>query len=329
MKTLVLSSQDVNDLLPMSECIDGMKEALCLFSSGSVVQPLRVPIFLNDEKSDILLSMPAAVTGSGGICGCKLLTIFHKAPDSHKGVVVLCDGENGDLLAFVNAGALTGVRTAACSGVATQLLARADKPHLEVAVLGTGLQSRMHALAMHAALGSRLKTLRLWGRNNTKTEHLVAELQGTLPNVTVVACLTAEEAVRGADVINTTTGSDTPIVKSEWVSDGAHINAVGACVPYKRELETALVARASLFADSLQSALAEAGEILIPIEEGALTPKQIRGEIGQILAGAAGRTNVAEVTIFKSLGLAVEDLIAARHVYQKAIQNGRGVSVDF
>jgi ornithine cyclodeaminase len=226
--------------------------------------------------------------------------------------VALYDGDTGAPLSILNAGGITAVRTAAVSGVATRLLAREDAKTL--AILGTGTQGRSHLEAMHAVREfDRIVAWSASGRSLDGAESVA----------------TAEEAVRDADVICTVTALAEPIIERGWLKDGVHINAVGSSIPTTRELDTATMAAASLFVDRRESTLNEAGDFLVPQREGAIGPEHIRAELGELLLGTApGRTSPDELTVFKSLGLAVQDLAAAEYVLRRAEEEGAGTVVS-
>ena len=235
--------------------------------------------------------------------------------DSHQGFVALFDGETGQTRALVNAGAITAIRTAAVSAVATELLARPESSTL--AILGSGTQGRSHLEAMRAVLP--FERIRVWSRTPGNASKLGGIEETASP----------EEAVRGADVVVTATSSPEPVVRREWLAEGAHVNAVGSSIPTARELDTATMADAALYVDRRESTLNEAGDYLFPAREGAIGPDHIRGEIGELLIGAAeGRRSASELTVFKSLGLGVEDLAAAEAVLARAEAEGAGVEVD-
>jgi ornithine cyclodeaminase len=236
--------------------------------------------------------------------------------------VLLFDGETGALRALVDASAVTAVRTAAVSGVATRALAREDAR--ELAILGSGVQARAHLEAMsHARPFDRA---RVWSRSTEHANAFVADAQVPFP---VEVAATAEEAVRGADVVVTATSSPEPIVRRDWLADGAHVNAVGSSIPTARELDAATVAASALFADARESMVNEGGDYLFAVQEAGIGPDHIRAELGEVLTGSAdGRRSPEELTVFKSLGLACEDLAAAEHVYARAKSEGVGATVS-
>jgi ornithine cyclodeaminase len=271
--------------------------------------------------------MPAHRSEPIASYGLKVICIFpsnaERGLDLHQGGVLLFDGETGALLALLDASAVTAVRTAAVSGVATRLLARKDARRL--AILGSGVQARSHLEAM-AAVGE-FEACRVWSRTPERTAAFAAEAQAPFP---VEAVETAEEALRAADVVVTATTATEPIVRREWLAPGAHVNAVGSSIPTTRELDAETVAAAALFADARESMENEGGDYLFAVREAGIGPDHIRAELGELLIGAAeGRRSDDELTVFKSLGLAAEDLAAAEHVYARARAEGAGTSVPF
>jgi ornithine cyclodeaminase/alanine dehydrogenase-like protein (mu-crystallin family) len=343
LKLLVLSARDVHELLPYGECADLVAGALAALARGEVYQPLRTvlqpPGRGGSSPPGLMALMPAIRASTGGApdadaaYGLKAICIFPGNPglgkDAHQGVVLLSSPDTGEPQALLNASALTEIRTAAASVVATRLLARADAS--ELAIIGTGVQARAHAIALaqdYAARGRPLAGIRIAGRTPGRAAQAAAEL-GTA-GVPAAACGSAAEAVAGASIVVTATSSATPVLERSWLADGTHINAVGACLPHARELDSATMAAAAVFADSRESALAEAGDLRLAIAEHSTPPVHIRGEIGELLSGTVpGRTGDREITVFESLGLAAEDLAAAQGVYRNAARLGAGTWVDF
>jgi len=318
MTVRVLDERDVRRLLPMAECIDVMAEALASVSRGEVFNPLRVMARPPGEES-LLGLMPAHRGGDTPLYALKSLAIFpsnaERGLDLHQGFVALFDGHTGEPRAIVNAGAITSIRTAAVSGVATRCLARDDVRTL--AVLGTGIQARAHLDAMRAV--REFERIVAWGR----TPGRFADLDD------VEEVGSAEQAVRLADVLVTATTSPEPVVDREWLKPGVHINAVGAAFPNTRELDTRTVADSAFFVDRRESTLNEAGDYLIPLHEGAIQEGHIRAEIGQVVLGdVVGRRSPAEITVFKSLGIAAEDLAAAEYVVARAERENVGAVVS-
>jgi ornithine cyclodeaminase len=327
MPILFLNRKDIELLLPMGECIEVVGEALRTLARGDAVQPLRSAIWTLDRHG-LLVVMPGMLGASGGgdgVVGAKVLTVipdnFTRGEDSHQGLVLLFDQLTGRPLALLDAGAVTAIRTAAASAVATRALAREDAGDL--AILGTGVQARSHLEAMQAV--RTLRRVRVWSRNLENARRLAAE-EGERLGLAVEAVSSARAAVEGADLICTVTASTQPILLGEWIARGAHVNAVGACTPNARELDAGAVARSRLFTDRRESLLAEAGDFLLARGEGAVMDSHLLGELGEVLEGKIpGRRADGEITLFKSLGIAVEDLAAGRHVLEKAVAAGRGI----
>jgi ornithine cyclodeaminase len=324
MRLLFLSASDVARLLPMRECMTAVAGALEALARGDGINPLRDITWL-PGGAGALGTMPAYLEGA---MGAKVISVFPGNHDvgleSHYGVVVLFETERGLPLAVVDASSVTAIRTAAASGVATRALAR--EAASELALLGSGVQAASHLEAMLVARA--VERVRVWSPNEDRARAF-AEREGERHGVPVAVAATAEDAVRGADVVCTVTSAREPVLRGEWLSPGAHVNAVGACSPPARELDAAAVARSRFFVDRRESALAEAGDFLLAREEGAVTDDHIRGELGDVLAGrVAGRTSEADVTVFESLGIGVEDVASARYLYDEATRAGAGAWVD-
>jgi ornithine cyclodeaminase/alanine dehydrogenase-like protein (mu-crystallin family) len=304
MTLLVLSERDVEQLLTMDECIEAMADVLAALARGELYQPLRF-VLRPPDAAGLMGFMPAHRAGAGAAFSLKEIVVVPENParglDAHQGGVLLHDGETGQLRALLNASPITAIRTAAVSAVATRALARPGAH--TVAIIGTGVQGKAHAEAMRAVLGE--PEIRMWSRRTGGS---------------------AEDAVRGADVVCACTTSAEPVVRREWLAPGVHVNAVGASVPRARELDEETIRAATLVVDRRESALNESGELLIP----GLGEERIAAELGDVLIGAhPGRTSDDELTVFKSLGLAVEDLAAAELVVRRAREQGAGVEVEF
>jgi ornithine cyclodeaminase/alanine dehydrogenase-like protein (mu-crystallin family) len=326
MQVLIVNQTEVPRLLPMEACMEAMAEALRSVSRGESLLPLRQVIML-PGNAGAFGSMPAYL-GSPPAIGLKSITVFpgnHGTElDSHQGAVLLFETKRGSLQAVMDASSITAIRTAAVSGVATRLLARADAGDL--ALLGTGVQALTHLEAMSHA--RRLRRVRAWSRSPEHVRAFTQRAQRSL-GLEVEAAGSAREAVRGADLVCTVTSSREPVLEGDWLSPGAHVNAVGASLAAARELDTAAVVRASLFVDRRESALNEAGDFLIPRREGAIDDGHIRAELGELLLGSRpGRQSDSEITVFKSLGLAVEDVAAARLIYDNAVKTEAGTRVE-
>jgi len=322
-KLLILNEHEVEQLLTMSECIEVMEQALMSLARGEVHNPLR-SVIRAPGASGFLGLMPAYRGGDVPRYGLKEVCVFPGNParglDTHLGAVLLHDGETGELMAVMNASAITAIRTAAVSAVATKLLALPDACTL--AVIGAGVQARTHIEAIMRVRD--ICDIRIFSRTRAKAEKLAAE------NPEAEVLDSAEDAVREADIIVTATSSREPIIKREWIAIGAHINAVGSSIAAARELDSDTVAASTLFVDRRESTMNESGDYLSALREGAITDGHIRAELGEILLGRAeGRTSRTEITLFKSLGLAVEDLAAAQFLYEKASREGAGTWVNF
>ena len=339
MKILILGARHVHELLGYRECADVMREALADLARGRIEQPLRTIVRPQDAAGFMALMPAYAASGEGGEAGygLKAICITPGNPalgkDTHQGGVLLFAAATGEPLAMVNASAITEIRTAATSAVATDLLARPGAA--ELAIIGTGVQARAHA---HALAATRpLTGIRIAGRDLARAREVAAGLTGQL-GLAVTGYDAVPDAIAGADIIVTATTSPQPVLERGWLSPGTHVNAVGACVPGDREIDTATMASAAIFADNRESVRNEAGDFLLAQlqlgqsdlagQAGPALP--IRAEIGEVLTGTApGRTDDDEITLFESLGLAAEDLAAATYVYEQAKRRGAGTAADF
>jgi alanine dehydrogenase len=314
---LWLAEADVRALLSLPELIGAMESALGAFSAGQVDQPVRTAIEVRDRT--FFASMPA-YDGAHGILGAKLVTVFPenaaRGLHTHLAAISLFDAETGELAAVMDGRYITELRTAAASAVSVKQLARADAATL--AILGSGVQARSHLAAL--PLVREFREIRAW---SPTPAHLREFALGA-----VKPASSAEEAVRGADVILVATNSVTPAIANEWVSDGTHVIAIGACRPSQCEIDPVLTARAALFTDSRAAILKESGDVIQSIREGRFTEDHVRAELGEVVNGTKpGRQSSTEVTLFKSLGLAIEDLTAAGLVYRRARELGRGIEL--
>ncbi|MGH2683565.1 MAG: ornithine cyclodeaminase family protein [Actinomycetota bacterium] len=326
MEITVLNQDEVRELLPMRECIEVMDAALRSLARGEVLLPLRQITWLPDGRS-ALATMPA-YAGHLGAVGVKVITVFPgnegSELDAHQGAVLLFESERGRPLLLCDATEVTAVRTAAVSGVATDHLAREDAR--DVAILGSGTQARSHVEAMLAVRDVR--SIRVWSRSGDRARAF-AERESRARGLRIEAVPTAEEAVRRADIVCTTTSAREPVLLGEWLRPGTHVNAVGFSGPRGREVDGETVARARLYVDRRESAVSEKGDVVMAVEEGAIGEDHIAGELGEVLVGAApGRSSPEEVTLFESAGLAIEDLAAAHHLHRKAAEKGIGTRVE-
>ncbi|HEY2904631.1 MAG TPA: ornithine cyclodeaminase family protein [Vicinamibacterales bacterium] len=347
----LLTESDVKSVLTMDDLIETMSSALQRFSTGRVEQPIRTVISVSGNHA-FFGTMPAFAREPEAL-GAKLVTVFganiDKGLPSHLASIVLLDPETGALLALMDGRYITEARTAAVSAVSSRLLAR--KTASSLAIIGSGVQARSHFEALSRV--HRLRQVTIWSPNKAHREDLAAELAaanrsragvgpdwdqagtgvgperdrnrtGVGPESVVKAVDHPGEAVVGADIIALVTSSPTPVIETGWVKPGAHVISVGASRPNQREMDPALTARGRLFVDSRAAAVVESGDVVMGIAEGRFTADHIVAELGEVVNGAAGRRSDTEVTIFKSLGMAVEDVTAADLAYRRAVDKGIG-----
>ena len=315
----------MHSLLPMSDLIAAMESALAKFSSGEVLQPVRTVLTVGPAKSYYGL-MPAYIPSPASM-GAKIVTVFgenhKKGLPSHLATILLFDPDTGSLLAMMDGRYITEARTAAVSAVSARFLARPAAGSL--ALIGSGVQARSHLEAL--AQVRQLTEVRVWSPRPQSRQQFIDDMSPRVP-IPIRDCASAAAAVAGADLIVIATASKTPVVESAWVADGAHIMCVGACRPDQREMAPALVKRGRLYVDSRAAALVEAGDVVMNIAEKLFDASHLRGEIGELVLGrASGRASDADVTIFKSLGMAVEDVVAADLVFRRASETGAGTEL--
>jgi ornithine cyclodeaminase len=321
-EVLVISGADVRRLLPMKDCIPLIESVMREVSRGGAQLPLRIGC-IPPGTQNVMAVMPGYLDEPPSM-GAKVIAVYpenaKRGLSSHMGVVVLFDPREGVPVAILDAAAITGLRTAAASAVATDALAR-EEEDCDLAIIGTGEQAAAHLLAM--SLVRPLRSVRVWGRSVDKAREFAAR-ETANTKIPIEVCAEIRNAVVGANLVCTTTGSREPIIQNAWVADGAHMNLVGASSAAAREVDDELVIRSTFFCDFRASALAQAGELLGAM--GARAAQHLRGEIGQVLNGKIpGRTHSSEVTVYKSLGIAAQDLAAAHEIYQRAKQAGAGV----
>jgi ornithine cyclodeaminase len=335
----LLSEADVKAVLTMDDLIETMASALARFSSHSIEQPVRAVIPIADDA--FFGTMPAFARGAGAALGAKLVTVYGsntaKGLPSHLASIVLLDPETGALRALLDGRYITEARTAAVSAVSSRLLAR--KTAKSLAIIGSGVQAHSHLDALMRV--HPLTQVTVWSPQKLHRDRFVSAAKnafeprdltpgsdpgvrprGQIPNM--VAVDHAGEAVVGADVIVLVTSSPVPVIESGWVKPGAHVIGVGACRPNQREIDPALTARARVFVDSREAALVESGDVVLGIQEGRFGPDHIVAELGEVVSGAPGRRSDSEITIFKSLGMAIEDVMAADLAYRRAMERGMG-----
>ena len=321
----LLTEQHVHSLLPMADLIPAMESALAKFSAGEVLQPVRTVLTVGPTKAYYGL-MPAYIPTPASM-GAKIVTVFGdnhaKGLPSHLATILLFDPDTGSLVAMMDGRYITEARTAAVSAVSARFLAKAGASTL--ALIGSGVQARSHLEALQHV--RQLKEVRVWSPRPQSREQFIADMSPHM-GMPIHDAPTAEAAVQGADLVVIATASKTPVVNNAWVADGAHVMCVGACRPDQREMDPALVKRGCLFVDSRAGALVEAGDVVMNITEGLFDSTHLRGEIGQLVLGrVAGRTADRDITIFKSLGMAVEDVVAADLVFRRASETGAGTEL--
>jgi ornithine cyclodeaminase len=323
----ILRGADVRQLLPMAECIELMRRTMVAVAEGRVVLPLRSILSLPGDRG--LFGVMPGYLADPECFGIKLLSLIprNKPPQysSHLGLVLLFEPEHGLPVALLDAAEITAIRTAAASGLATRLLARPDAGDL--AILGAGEQARSHLEAMLTVCA--LRRIRVWARDREKAR-VFAEEEGAKHRVRIETAAGVREAVAGADLICTTTAAREPILKGEWLAPGVHLNVVGSSRSSAAEIDTPAVVKARFFVDRRDSTVHEGGEYLTALKAGAITPEHILAEIGEVAnASKSGRLSPLDVTLYKSLGIAPQDLASAHYIWRKARDAGVGQVIDF
>ena len=325
---LLLSRKDIESFLTIQDTIDIVEEAFKEYQQGTVKMPLRTVIPV-EKHGGLILYMPALIQGMGAL-GVKVVSVYAKNPTEYNlpttiGVVLLNDPKNGSPIAIMDGSFLTAMRTGAVSGVATKYLAR--KNAKEVGIIGTGVQGRMQVAGVCKVRPiEKVKAYDIVPEQRRRfCEQISKELK-----VQTVEAQTSEEAVRNSDIVIASSSSKEPVLKSEWLKAGAHINAIGSHTPNAREIDEATIKRAKIIVDTREAALKEAGDIMIPIAQGIITPEHIYAELGEIVTGKKqGRKNDDEITLFKSQGLALQDVSTAWRIYELATKKGIGKSISF
>ena len=323
---LLLTRNDVREVLDMSDCMEVVEKAFAELASGTAVMPLRISITPPDG---LALYMPAYLKETGALA-CKVVTSYKNNPKKHNvptimGKVLLQDPETGDVICIMDGGYLTAVRTGAASGVATKHLARKDKSQ-KVGIFGAGVQAKAQLWAMSVARD--LAKAYVYDIVDEAVTEFIREMSIKL-NLEIVKADSPDHILEEADIICTATSSPTPIFNGEKVREGTHINGVGSHVPKARELDTAIIKRSKVIADSYEACLNEAGDIMIPIQEGAIDKSHLYAELGEIITGRKQpRADDREITLFKSNGLAIQDVATAKLVYDKAVQARIGAEIE-
>jgi len=328
---LVLSKQDMQSVFSMAEAVKAIKNAFRLFSEGKTIAPLRTKI--NVAKHDgMALFMPAYVEETESL-GLKIVSVFPLNPNVGKPAVpstmIFMDNTSGEVSAIMDGTYLTQIRTGAAAGAATDLLARKDSAVGAIIGAGGQLSSQLEAMLTVR----KMKEVRIYdaveGRANKAVE--IESEKWKLYDVRIVAAISAEEAVTGADIITTVTTAKKPVFHEEAVKKGAHVNGVGSYMPVMQEIPPEIFLKASrVFVDSRDAVLSEAGDLIIPINEGRFTKEIISGELGELVVGrAAGRENDKDITVFKTVGIGVQDVITASEIFLRAKRNNVGTEISF
>ena len=321
----LLTEAHVAALLPMDELITAMEAAVARFSAREVLQPVRTVLSVGPTKAYFGL-MPAYIEEPARL-GAKLVTVFnenhHRGLPSHLATIVLLDPETGALIALMDGRYITEARTAAVSAVSARHLSRPEAATL--AIIGSGVQARSHLEAYRHVRA--LRDVRVWSPNSRSRARFVEEM-GRHGGPRLHDCASARQALEGADLVVLATSSPTPVLEDAWIAPGSHVVSVGACRPDQREMAPELTARGRLFVDSRAAALVESGDVVIGMREGRFGESHIAGELGELVLGRAeGRMAQEQVTIFKSLGMAVEDVVTADLVFRKAVETGAGTEL--
>ena len=322
----IIAQSQVEAHLPMDECIEAMRAVMKAVSAGRTHLPIRQ--FMPVSGADGKLAIMPGVIDDPWCFGIKLVCKYQRAPDSplgsHVGMVLLFDAGEGVPLAMIEGSALTGIRTAAASALATDLLARADASRL--LILGCGEQARRHITALRCVRD--IQSVTVWGRDVQRAREFAADAEAR-EGIPVRVTEDVAASLPEADLVCTVTASPNPILSGDDVAPGTHVNLVGAAVPTSREVDSRCVERSRFYIDYRPAALAAAGELLTAIEEGVVGEDHIVAEIGDVAAGnAAGRGGAGEITVYKSLGVAAQDLAAAHLLYTRAIERGFGSDIE-
>lgn len=323
---LVLSKKDVQGILDIEELIQVLEQAHIQFSTGKAVMPVRQVVPLPQIKGRITC-MPGYL-GESNVLGMKVVTFFQENPKrglpTILGTIHLYDTDTGKLIAVMDGTYVTAIRTASASAMATKVLANPETPVL--GILGAGVQARAHIRALCKV--RRINKIKIYSPSGKSALRVKEELEAEV-GVRIEPVATGKEAVRGSDLLVTTTTAKEPILNADWLKPGVHINAVGSHRPDQREIDAATVKRARAFVDSREAIMAECGDILLAIKEGAITENHVTAEIGEVLAGKKpGRTSAEDITLYKSVGIAIQDVATAHLVYQRAIERKVGVNVE-
>jgi alanine dehydrogenase len=327
MEVIVLGEREVYELLPIADCIAVMEDAFRTVAAGKFSQPARIIAWLPDGRGAIG-SMPAYL-GDPDALAVKVITVFPEnraaGLESHQGSVLLHETQTGRPLAIVHAGAVTAIRTAAVSALAARILSNPQASRL--ALLGSGTQARTHLEAMRAV--RPIAGVKVWSRTPDRARAFARE-ESARHGIPVEVAQTPRDAIAGCDIVCTLTAATAPVLEGAWLEPGMHVAAAGSSVPPFRELDAEVAKRARIFVDNRECVLNEADDLRVPIAEGAITAKDLLGDLGELVTKKVpGRTSPDDITLFKSVGMAVEDAAAARELFARAQTRGRGTRVEY
>jgi len=327
MELIVLGERDVYELLPIAECIAVMEAAFRAVAAGRFAQPQRLIAWLPDGHGAIC-SMPAYL-GDPDALAVKVITVFPEnraaGLESHQGSVLLHETHTGRPLAVIHAGAVTAIRTAAVSALAARILSNPQSTRL--ALLGSGTQARTHLEAMRAI--RPITHVNVWSRTPDHAGAFARE-ESARHGIPIEVAQSPRDAIAGCDIICTLTAATAPVLEGAWLEPGMHVSAAGSSVPPFRELDGEAVKRARLFVDNRDCVLNEADDLRVPIADGVITTGHILGDLGELVtAKVPGRTSPDDVTLFKSVGMAIEDVASVRELYVRAQSRGRGTRVEY
>ena len=325
---LILSRQDLEAVLTMKDTVDIVEEGFRQLNKGNVIMPQR-PAVSVEKHQGLFLVMPAYISGDMNIFSNKIVTVYPGNPEKHQLPTILAsislyDVRTGALISIMDGSFITAMRTGAVSGVASKFLARKDSE--TVGVLGAGVQAQTQIEAVCEVLN--IQCVKAYDPDRDQTQHFCQAMEEKL-KIRIESHSKSESVIKGSDVVILATSSKTPVLDGNWLDDGTHINAIGSHTPTTRELDNVSVQRSKIVVDLKEAALSEAGDLIIPIKNGLLSPDPVYAELGELVTGKKkGRTDDREITLFKSVGLAVQDAAAALRAYNLARENGLGRNVS-
>lgn len=323
---LLLSEKQVESLIDIDELIVSLEQALIQYSTGNAVMPVRLVVPLPQIQGRIT-SMPGFLNEDRAL-GMKVVTYFQENPQrglpAILATIMLFSAETGKMIAVMDGSYITAIRTACASAVATKTLANSETPVL--GILGAGVQARAHIQALSRV--RKFSKIKIHSPSGSSAARIKKDLQSEISTDIDVAA-GAEDAITHSDIVVTVTTAKEPILNLDWLKPGAHINAVGSHRPDLREIDSATLARAKVVVDSREAIMAECGDILLAIKEKIISPDAIHAEIGEVLAGTkSGRIDADEITLYKSVGIAIQDVATANLVYRKALERGVGTNAE-